>query len=224
MREKLRNFQKELRIHGGQHFLRWLSWHTPGWLFHFDHTTNWLSVGTVMKPPFDDNLLFRMATEADAEMMRQLSVSPEEFRRRLHLDDKCAIAMRNDEVRSMCWAAIGKLWIKTSGSVLDTGNEGLYVYNGYTLPDERGKGLLKGCYKVLFDYYYPQGRTKVHSAISAFNHVSQVVNRKVGAVSVGETVRVRLFGLNICYYKRWPYPIRRLQFFVRRPAADARGV
>jgi hypothetical protein len=60
--------------------------------------------------------------------------------------------------------------------------------------------------------------------MSIFNLVSQIVNKKTGLEIVGETVLFRIFGLNICYYKRWPYPTRRLRVFVGSPAAGIRGV
>ncbi len=213
-----------MRTHGWKHVWRNLSWHTPNWLFYYDHSINGLAIKTEVAMPEEEGLSFRMATTVDAEAMQALGMGTKEFLRRLKTGDQCSIALRKDEVRSMCWAGIGKLWIKASGSVLDCGEDSLYVYNGYTLSSERGKGLLKGCYRVLFDYYYPQGRTKVYNAISIFNLVSRIVNKKTGLEIVGETVLFRILGLSICYYKRWPHPTRRLRIFVRCPDPEARPV
>jgi len=82
--------------------------------------------------------------------LKAVGVSRELALKRMDAGDRCAIAVRDEEVVSMYWAATGKLYIETAGSILETGIDGFYPYNAYTVPSERRKGLFKGCCRVLF--------------------------------------------------------------------------
>ncbi|TFH59720.1 MAG: hypothetical protein E4G91_08810 [Candidatus Zixiibacteriota bacterium] len=209
---------------GWRYLIRVISWRLPDWLFRYESDYLMSAEKLHFEPIQHHDILFRLAEEADADSFAAVRISARTVRERLKLGDKCAIAVREGKTISMLWGATGKLYLAEAGSMIDTGDKAYYRYNSFTVPEERQKGLYRGCSEVLYRYYCSIGKSQLYGVISVFNLPSQIASQKLGNRIVGETTMLALFGVKVIYFKYWPHPTRKMIFFVGRPSADARAV
>ncbi len=124
----------------------------------------------------------------------------------------------------MLWSATGRLYLEYAGAVLDTGRDGFYKYNSFTVPEKRREGLFRACVQELQRIYGAAGRKHAYGAISHFNAPSLMATETLGNRVVGESYRFKVFGINFVWVKSWPQPTKKLRMFRRPPDAELRGI
>jgi hypothetical protein len=216
--------RKGISQFGWRYLIRLVVWRFPEWLLRYENAYLMAAESLQIGPHATEGIVFRMAVAADAENFGAVRISASVVRERLHIGDKCAIALRDGGIISMLWAATGNLYLHEAGTVIDTGDKAFYRYNSFTIPEERQKGLYSGCSRVLYEHYSALGRTNVYGAISVFNLPSQLASQKIGNKIVGESVLFAILGLKLLYFKYWPYPTKRFVLFTGLPGSEARVI
>lgn len=74
------------------------------------------------------------------------------------------------------------------------------------------------------EYYAKLNRTRIYAHVHTANKASLNIHKRYAFRFVGETHFIRLLGINICYYKRWPVSAKRLHIFVKNPLDNLNAV
>lgn len=138
-----------------------------------------------------DSITFRQATEKDLEpLLRSLGRKPryfEEFKKRWDRQDLCFVAEANGFAVCVTWASFQPYRLDAVAYTFDPGVHGVFLYDAYTVPAWRLKGILVNLLQHLLD--------------SLSNHTS--VQRVYCAVEHGNdhSLRTHLrFGFKVAQY------------------------
>ena len=131
--------------------------------------------------------------------------------------DACVIIFKGDKPVMMGWGATGKLFCRSNAAILDTGNNGYYVYGGYTIREERKRGLANLGEMTLVRYYASQDRNIIYVLIDPKNTASITMHKNHGFETLGYSRFFWVFGILICTYKYWPETSVKMRIFLKRP-------
>lgn len=201
-----------------------LSWRLPSWLFHYDHTFLVKGRELRLQPREYREYRLRCATADDIAILKREGVKEALFRERIERGDHCILVLKGERAVAWSWSATGRLFVASGGIEIDTGEDGFFLYNVYTAPEERLKGFILGCFKMQLAHNHGRMRHNAFGTISAFNTESLRTHFRMGFRICGETIGVAVAGINVCYYRSWPFPTRRLHVFCRLPAGDIKTV
>ena len=203
MIQKLKNFFKHIRAYGFDHIFRSLAWRTPRWLFYYDrsihHKLGEIAIGDIHREGYE----IRIASYEDYGLMGRMAITEQVFKMRLERGDTCVIAIRDNLVVAIAWAASGNLFIKNTGAIIDTGETGFYIFNAFTLVEDRGQGLYTALHELLRQHYHANNRTIEYNSIDVYNQHSYKLHMKLGYKTIGNTIYFCLFGIKICIYRNW---------------------
>jgi len=218
------NFKKGIKDGGLDYALTAITHRFPESLLRYYHTN--LIKGDEIKlitRNYKDYEI-RFATEADAGNMAHVESEKEKALHRLKRGDTCAIVEKDGQIVSISWAATGRLYNRYAGSIIDTGEDGFYLYGVYSVPEVRMKGFFASCFKLQFEHHLKQGRTTKFGAIEVLNKNSIRTHHRLGFKTVGETYCITILGVTFCYYKSWPIKTKKLHIFVKRPPENLEWV
>jgi len=218
IKEKYRRFSKGYKSGGVEYILYMVSSYVPPWFFFYAHQT----LVTIHRPEIKareyDGYRVRAATTDDIESLAELGVfSRDKIRRRLDLGHACTVVVKDGRIVSTGWAATGRIFVKLGGSIIDMGDEAVFVDGLYTIPAERMKGLFASVLKAEYEHFVPQGRNRIYGVIDSINKNSMTSHLRMGFEPAGETRYLILAGVSLCYYKYWPQKMPKLHVFVGRP-------
>ena len=203
MIQKLKNFFKHIKAYGFDHIFRSISWRTPRWLFYYDRSTHQRLQQVELDNIHREDYEIRTAEREDYALMSKMMISETVYKMRLDRGDVCAIAVKDSLVVALAWATFGKLFIRNAGAVMDTGKDGFYIYNAFTLESERRKGLHTALDNFLRHIFYARNRTTDFNSIDVYNQNSYKLHMKLGYKTIGNTIYFCLFGIKICIYRNW---------------------
>jgi hypothetical protein len=163
-----------------------LSWRLPDWLFKWDHSyllqSRQLRLIVLPHPDYQ----VRPTSLEDIGVFERANVDPELIACRLRRGDHCVMVLKNDQLIAWSWTAIGRLLLKLDGAFFDTGEDGFFIYDVYTAPAERLKGLIMNCYELQLNHYRRTGRENIYSAISVLNTNALSTHFRMGFTAIGE--------------------------------------
>ena len=165
-----------------------------------------------------------MATFDDVERLAREGVREHIFRERLVRGDHCVLVLKGDRVVAWSWSTSGRLYVSSGGIRFDTGNDGFFLYDVYTAPEERLKGFILGCFKRQVEHYRARGGCHVMGTISPFNTESLRTHLRMGFRICGETIGFTVAGIRLCYYRSWLTRRRRIDLVVWRPGREYKSV
>jgi len=222
--EKWRRLRKGISDGGLEYLVCSFASRFPEWLFRYYHTVliRGDQIKLIVRRRQDYKI--RLANADDAGDLEEVGIARRKALYRLDRGDTCAIVSKDKRVATISWAATGRLYNRYAGSIIDTGEDGLYLFGVYSVPDERMKGHLHSCYQLQFEHHAKQGRTLKYGVIDILNKGSLKAHRRMGFQIAGETYCVTLFGMSICYYKTWPHKTPKLHLFFRRPPQNLQWV
>ncbi|MEK7775704.1 MAG: hypothetical protein AAB305_07455 [Candidatus Zixiibacteriota bacterium] len=206
-----------LREFGFEHVLRVLCWHLPSGLFNYNHAIMFVTDNLCLDIRSNPDYRVRLATKEDANAMGDVDIDSETFLMRLRRGDTSAVVTRGERLVCINWASIHRVFSPLTGSILDPGADGVYFYNLFTPPVERGRGLTRLIYKIQAEHHRAQGRNTVYAGVEIYNTISIILHERFGFRRAGETVKVTFLGVNICWYKSWPHPTRKFHVYFRMP-------
>jgi len=103
-----------------------------------------------------------------------------EYRRRCRSGDQCYVTFRNAEPVNLNWLHFGPCYVYGLGLLIEAGPSECYLYNVFTDPGHRGKGLYKTTQRLLIQRLAERGITRVRQVVAFDNSVPQLVLPKLG--------------------------------------------
>lgn len=205
LKEKIKKIISGFEIHGSEFLLFIVSLCLPGWMFRYSHTYLFQGKNLLIKSKQNNDYEIRFVAIDDIERLKNFRTDIEKLQDRLRRGDVCVVTVRrgDDSVVACLWAATGELYSEYTGTYLNTGDDGFYLYSVYTVEEEHGKGLYSNMLLCLIDYYENFGRSFVYAKVDFFNALSTLIKKKIGFNIVGESFFIKLFKFNICYYRYW---------------------
>jgi len=205
-------------------FLHALSWRLPTWMFNYDHT--YLIGGRELKLKVRDYPQYeiRRATLDDVETMTKAGIRESLFLHRIKRGDHCILVLKDGRAVSWSWSATGRLFLMLGGIIMDTGPGGFFLYDVYTVPEERLKGFIMVCFEKQLEHHHSLDCWDIYGTISAFNVHSLKTHFRMGFKTCGEAFSMTLAGINFCYYRSWPHKTRKLHIFFKRPPENLKCV
>ncbi len=186
-----------------EYFFHSLSWRMPSWLFKSDHSyiVQSRQLNLIVSPHPDYQV--RSTSIEDLGAFERAHLNPELIASRLQRGDQCVAVLKDDQLVGWSWSAVGRVFLKLSGTVFDTGDEGFFLYDVYTAPSERLKGFIMNCYELQCDYYRNSRRQNIYSSISVFNTNALRTHFRMGFNAVSEIINLKILGISLsCCYSR----------------------
>ncbi len=222
---RLKHMRERYRVEGVDCLLYSISWRMPRWLFQYSHAYLVTAHDLEVTAPPTEIFKFRLAGPCDAEKFASLGLSVLAVNERFASGDICGIAERKDgSMCSMVWVSTGRLYLDTAGAVLDVDPEGVYFYNAFTLAQDRGLGLYRGCCSVYCDWFRRQGRSARYGLIDKLNYTSIVAHGRMNLKPTGEARHFHILFFWITQLANWPKSRRRLIVSIGKHTHGARVV
>ncbi len=124
---------------------------------------------------------------------------------RLREGQACAVARHEAEVVAYCWLAVTPVPVAEIDRVVVPGPEEVYLYDAFTVPEWRGRGLFTTLLLDLLTYTRAQGRKRALIFVLARNEASRRAIERGGFRLFQTVSRVELFGLPFLW-PRGPWP------------------
>ena len=213
---KIKNIIRQLLKGNYDYFFDALSWRLPGWLFYYYHSYLIKSDSPILPTREYTTYYKRFITTDDCELLEKNGYPRKLVESRINAGDRCIIMGKDEEIITIIWAASGERYLKLSGVTLDPGEDGLIVYGGYTKEYARMKGLHPTALTELYKTYLDEGRYRIYSNINILNSYSLLLHKRMNFDIIGENIYIVIMGIGICYFKSWPFPIKKLQIFLKK--------
>jgi hypothetical protein len=220
MLSKLKKIMAETLKRNFDYILSALSWRLPDWLFYYYHSI-FLKTDNPRLASRDYKTYFnKFITEADCELLEKNGYPAELVLLRLRAGDKAVILGKDDEIEHIIWGASSEKYLKLSGTTLDPGKHGLIFYGAHTKESSRLKGFFPTALTELYNSYQAEGRSRIYSIVSIMNQSSLALHKQSNFEQIGELFYFIIFGINICYHKKWPFPVSKIKLFFKKPLKD----
>ena len=217
MRNTIRKFVETLGSYNLDQVIGAISWRLPGWFFNYARAYLMLSIEPKLDHRQFTAYFLRLATTDDISLIERIGIPGSLTKERLANGDRCVIIGKDQEVLSIIWGATGKRYLKISGAILDTGEDGVIFYGGETKESARLKGFFPTTFHELYRSYARENRIRVFASVHSLNTASLKMHLRMNFISVGETVHISLAGINVTYYRKWPQGCKRWHIFLKKP-------
>lgn len=144
-------------------------------------------------------MLRRASAEDLASLTRHLgrpAIGLEVLEQRWARDDMCVLAEVGGFPVSMQWASRQRYPLDSIDYVFDPGDKGILLYDAYTAPEWRMKGIHVNVMQHLLEYLPAAGIEGVYSVIAHGNDHSLRTHLRFGFRVCQYVTQVRLLGLN----------------------------
>lgn len=126
---------------------------------------------------------------------------PPQAAERLRDGQACAIAHHEGEVVAYCWLASTPVWVGEIGHAVVPGPEDVYLYDAFTMPGWRGRGLFPAMISRLLALARSQGRKRALIFVGAGNRASRRAIERAGFEIVHTVSRLDLCGLTRLWFR-----------------------
>jgi GNAT superfamily N-acetyltransferase len=120
---------------------------------------------------------------------------------RLRDGQACAIARHETEVVAYCWLARTPVWVGEIGHSVVPGPEDVYLYDAFTMPGWRGRGLFSAVISPLLALARSWRRSRALIFVGAGNRASRRAIERAGFEIAHTVSRVELCGLTRLWFR-----------------------
>jgi len=216
MIKKIKNIAAKILERDFDYVFEAISWRMPDWLFYYFHTLLAKNDNPKLFSRRLSDCTIKFISESDIDLLEKNGFPRELTESRIEAGDKSVIIFKGDEILSIIWAADGKRHLKLSGIDFDPGEEGVFIYGGYTKESARLRGLHPIAFTRIYTSYSDNGRTDAYTTISATNKYSIQIHERLNFGFIGESFLVTLLGINFCFVKKWPYNVPKLRISLKK--------
>lgn len=150
-------------------------------------------------------VMTRVVTLGDVgRLAGHLNLDAPTLERRLGRGDKCVVAFEGGRPIAVAWAATGTRHLVGLGRVFVVPSDAFYVYDTFTAPHARRRGLATAVYQALFAHFATLGRTTAYAAVEVLNDASLHAHEEWGFVRVGRARLLYLPWLRLSLCPTWP--------------------
>ena len=107
----------------------------------------------------------------------------------------CFIAEKNGDIVNYAWVSLNETYVNEIERRIRLGSDSVYRYDGYTVPEYRGMGILPTVLTKSSDYLFQNGIKEIYDIVASNNFPSLRAHQKVGSRKMGEITFIRLFKL-----------------------------
>lgn len=221
---RIKKFLREVARSNIDYIFDAVSWRLPNWLFYYYHSYLISTDKPKLIVRTYATYFKRFASIDDLPLLKKCGVSESFAREHFDAGDRCVIMGQNDEIMSIIWGCSERRYLKLSGAILDPREQGVIFYAGFTNEQARLKGLFPTSFNELYQSYAAEGRRRIYAGIHSLNTNSLKLHKRMNFDIVGETFFFILFGIRICYYKKWSYPNKNIHVFIKSPPENLHWV
>lgn len=140
--------------------------------------------------------------KVDVRLLQGESVSRlnkfEKFRRgiagkRFEAGHLCFVAEKNGDIVNYVWVSFDATFVDELGREIRIGPQSAYRYDGYTVPEYRGFGILPVVLMRVADYLFKNGIEEIYDVVVSDNLSSLRALEKIGSRKMGEITFVKWF-------------------------------
>jgi RimJ/RimL family protein N-acetyltransferase len=124
-----------------------------------------------------------------------------EAERRLREGQVCAIVRHGEEVIAYCSLTDRREWVAEIGRLVVPGPGEVYLYDAYTAPAWRRRGLFQAMLKSLLEYARVQGRRRALIFVLTGNRASRRAIEQAGFELFQTVSRVKVWGLKGLWFR-----------------------
>jgi len=225
IRKKIRNSLILLRQGKIDQLLDAIAWSVPHRLFFYHHSILIKTDHPNWNPRPQPGMNIRQVMPDDIGALEKDGFTDKKLLTRLEAGDRGVLMEQGDEIMTIVWGSRGRRFLTLSGAVFDPGEDGFFFYGAYTNTIARNQGLFYNVAEYIHKAYYADNIRWTWGAISASNSawLNKLLER-MNFTRAGETYYIKLLFLNICYYKSWPHPTRKIHLFLRVPPDNLKCV
>jgi GNAT superfamily N-acetyltransferase len=117
----------------------------------------------------------------------------------------CAVARHAGDVVAYCWLAVTPVPVAEIDRIVVPGAEEVYLYDAFTVPEWRGRGLFTVLLVELLAYMRSRGRTRALIFVLARNEASRRAIERGGFRLFQTVSRVQVLGVRFVW-PRGPWP------------------
>ncbi len=152
--------------------------------------------GDLNEPPPDRSDEIRLATKQDVPLISKMYRSEDIYYQRLEKGYQAVICVRGGEAVHMEWFCSRPYYIWDGRVIFDPGPGGCYLFDLYTRPDHRGRGLWRRAVREIIDYQVLQSRRPLlFSAVDYANGPAFRAHLKGGFTGLGLLEFKQVFGI-----------------------------
>lgn len=161
---------------------------------------------------------FRQATPEELPACAELARTPlEEYRRRYRDGDECHAIFWGGEPVNLNWLHFGSCYVYGLGLLIQAEPSECYLYNVFTDPGHRGKGLYKTTQRMLIEWLAGRGITRVRQVVASDNAVPQLALPKLGYRLTQDILHKCIGGLKITTVRNVAAAVASRRLFWRTP-------
>lgn len=114
---------------------------------------------------------------------------------RLDRGDNICVAYRNSDILSYCWIAFNQILVDEIQMTLKIKDKEVYLYDAYTKPEHRGKGLYPAILSNLLSYFKGKDFSRALIFVQKGNKASHSGVIKAGFILFQELIFIKVAGL-----------------------------
>jgi GNAT superfamily N-acetyltransferase len=144
--------------------------------------THWLDAGEVQAASDPPDLVFRTATDSDGRAYaRDIGTdSATTFRARLAVGTLCFLVVKGDLIVHATWGTFASAWTRELQRYFCPPKGDLYVYESYTRPEVRSRGVYSFALRRIAAWAGQQGTNRLWVAVEHDNPASLKAVAKAG--------------------------------------------
>jgi hypothetical protein len=218
MNKKIKVFLELIRKRNIDKILDAIAWKTPRWLFYYNHSILITTDNPRWNPREQPGYVMRPVLVDDIKYLWRDGFTDKKIVSRLDSGDRGVLMEKDGEVMTIVWGARGKKFLQLSGAIFDPGENSFFIYGAYTNNKARHKGLFYNVAANLYNSYCSENIKRIWGAVNANGKewLDSMINR-MNFRRAGETYYFKIFTLNICYYKSWPFPAQKIHIYFKNP-------
>ncbi|RPI79640.1 MAG: hypothetical protein EHM45_02095 [Desulfobacteraceae bacterium] len=141
--------------------------------------------------------VLQVLSEDKPEIQSVFPIAEESLARRFQNGDLCFMLGTNQAMLSMVWGHRGKCYIRGAGKHLNIGDDTVYLYNAFTVPNVRRNRVFSRLINEFFKYYSGKGIKRYCSLVSPGNRQMLAILHENGfrVESNLRYIRIATFGI-----------------------------
>ncbi len=168
----------------------------PRWLFRYRRYDLYEAVPISTSPSLPSGYGFRPATVHDTETLSTFTrTSRLEVQRRFAFGESCFAVWLGDRPASVFWIHRGACYVRGAGFHLAADLETIYLYDAYTPPAYRRKGLYQAGLRCLTNCLVDSGVKRITQLVEPNNRPVLRTLPKLGYARMLRIRHVRILGL-----------------------------
>jgi len=105
----------------------------------------------------------------------------------------CFVAEENGDIVNYVWVGLDATFVDELGREIRIDPASAYRYDGYTVPEYRGLGILPVVLTRVADYLFKNGIEEIYDIVVSDNRPSLRAHEKIGSRKMGEITFIKLF-------------------------------